>query len=643
MRVARRSRRDRRDPERDGEDGQVPLLREAGSPRRLLPSSKGLGGGLAKISALLVDRRRYQSEFSLLHTSTFAEDEFSSSLALGTLDILARNDWELLRECETKGDHLLRGLRKVQERYPDVIREVRGEGLMVGLEFRDQSRSSSNLLRQLSLQGDLVYCVAGYLLRERRIRVCPTLNQDFTLRLEPSLRITLGEIERVVSAIEEVAELIHHQDTFSFCKYIVGMASPDRRPQVVSYRRPRLEGASEPGAPRVAFLGHLIEAEHLADYEESLRRMPREKLEELLRAIECRLSPALVSASDVRSRLGNVVNFNFIGLTMTSRRVVELLRARDLGSLRRRIDEAVDIARGLGCSVIGLGQYSSIVTNNGTDLVERDLGVTSGNSLTVAMGVECLLKAAAASGVTAAESTLGVVGAAGNIASAFASTISGAVARMVLFGRPGDESWSKCHRSVFRIYGELMDELRTGNTDALEGLARSVFETRTAQRLLRSSRLDPDVGRELFFGLREEIGEDRFVRVASDLRELRECSLVVAAANAPEPFIGPEHLGPGAVVCDLAVPLNTRAEIAGTRPDVRLTRGGVVRLPFGEDLGVKGIPLPAGRVFACMAETMLLGLSGIQGDYSYGDLEKTKVARIRELARTHGFELAPEE
>ena len=41
--------------------------------------SKGLGGGLAKISALIISRRRYRPEFSLLHTSTFAEDDFSSA------------------------------------------------------------------------------------------------------------------------------------------------------------------------------------------------------------------------------------------------------------------------------------------------------------------------------------------------------------------------------------------------------------------------------------------------------------------------------------------------------------------------------------------------------------------------------------
>src|SRR6185295_17147193 len=128
--------------------------------------SKGLGGGLAKISALIISRRRYRPEFSMLHTSTFAEDDFSSAIAMRTLDILERGDWALLEECEQKGRYLRDGLRQIQERYPDVLKEVRGAGLMVGVEFQELSRSSSSLLRQLSAQADLVYCIAGYLLHE---------------------------------------------------------------------------------------------------------------------------------------------------------------------------------------------------------------------------------------------------------------------------------------------------------------------------------------------------------------------------------------------------------------------------------------------------------------------------------------------
>ena len=164
--------------------------------------SKGLGGGLAKISALLIAQRRYKPEFSLLHTSTFAEDDYSSTVAGKTLDILESDDSALLTLCEEKGPAFDRGVAKIQDRYPEVIREVRGEGLMIGLEFQDQYHSSSNILRQLSHQSDLVYCIAGHLLREHRIRVAPTLSQSFTLRVEPSLLIPDEEMDRFLEPLK---------------------------------------------------------------------------------------------------------------------------------------------------------------------------------------------------------------------------------------------------------------------------------------------------------------------------------------------------------------------------------------------------------------------------------------------------------
>src|SRR5260370_34358393 len=73
--------------------------------------SKSLGGGLSKISALLVDSERYQNEFGYLHTSTFADDDYSSTIALGALAIMDRDDSALIQQCSEKGEALLQSLR----------------------------------------------------------------------------------------------------------------------------------------------------------------------------------------------------------------------------------------------------------------------------------------------------------------------------------------------------------------------------------------------------------------------------------------------------------------------------------------------------------------------------------------------------
>ncbi len=54
--------------------------------------SKSLGGGLSKISALLIKDTLYEEDFGFIHTLTFAEDDHSSALALTDLNLLERNE-----------------------------------------------------------------------------------------------------------------------------------------------------------------------------------------------------------------------------------------------------------------------------------------------------------------------------------------------------------------------------------------------------------------------------------------------------------------------------------------------------------------------------------------------------------------------
>jgi len=115
--------------------------------------SKSLGGGLAKVSALLVRGERYLDDFDLRQASTYAEDELSSAIALKTLELL---DTAALERCRSKGERLLSGLRGLQERFPDVLAEVRGRGLMAGVEFRPLEGSRSFILRMLSAREDEV-------------------------------------------------------------------------------------------------------------------------------------------------------------------------------------------------------------------------------------------------------------------------------------------------------------------------------------------------------------------------------------------------------------------------------------------------------------------------------------------------------
>jgi predicted amino acid dehydrogenase len=128
--------------------------------------------------------------------------------------------------------------------------------------------------------------------------------------------------------------------------------------------------------------------------------------------------------------------------------------------------------------------------------------------------------------------------------------------------------------------------------------------------------------------------------VEADASALRQADVVLAAANAPKPFLSAEVFAAGAVVCDLSVPAAVQPEVREVRPDVLVIGGGIARLPFGEAHGILGFPLPPGQVYGCMAETMLLGLEGVRDATFTGFLPAEHVFRLAAMAKRHGFTLA---
>ena len=89
-----------------------------------------------------------------------------------------------------------------------------------------------------------------------------------------------------------------------------------------------------------------------------------------------------------------------------------------------------------------------------------------------------------------------------------------------------------------------------------------------------------------------------------------------------------------------SVPAAVKRDVRSLRPDVLVINGGIARLPFGEDHGIPGFPLPGGQVYGCMGETMLLGLEGIRDATFTGMLPVENVFRSKAMAERHGFALA---
>ncbi|WP_405487918.1 aspartate aminotransferase family protein [Streptomyces sp. NBC_00096] len=174
--------------------------------------AKSLGGGVAKTAMTLVRNSRYRKEFELVHSSTFAKDGFSTRIANRTVDLLEAGNGEVYRMAAERGSRLSGMLRKLHGEFGTVIKDVRGRGLMIGLEFHDQSDSTSESIAGYSRAGLFGYVLSGYLLRLHDIRIFPTASAANTLRLEPSVHITDAEIDRLESALRALLAVLRDQD-----------------------------------------------------------------------------------------------------------------------------------------------------------------------------------------------------------------------------------------------------------------------------------------------------------------------------------------------------------------------------------------------------------------------------------------------
>ncbi|MGH9337437.1 MAG: aminotransferase class III-fold pyridoxal phosphate-dependent enzyme, partial [Vicinamibacteria bacterium] len=133
-----------------------------------------------------------------IHSSTFGGNPLACAAGIAALNVTLEED--LPAQAEVTGDYFLRGLRKLQQRYPEILLEVRGLGLLIGLEFADT---------------ELGYEVAAGLFR-RGVLVAGTLLNSKTIRIEPALNIRRELVDEVLVKLEDVLASLRQGSASSF-------------------------------------------------------------------------------------------------------------------------------------------------------------------------------------------------------------------------------------------------------------------------------------------------------------------------------------------------------------------------------------------------------------------------------------------
>ncbi|AOE49299.1 aminotransferase class III-fold pyridoxal phosphate-dependent enzyme [Kangiella sediminilitoris] len=639
--------------------------------------SKALGGGLVKIGATLIRDDIYDQDFGILHTSTFAEDDLSSKVAIKALELLKANDSELLKRVNVQGEKLLNGFKELQQRYPEIIKNVRGKGLMIGVELTPLL-TRSPFFRATGKQGVLSMLVASYLLEYHNIRLLaplttmlkgnPGKNRMSILRVQPPATITDEEIEALLSSFVEVLDIIQSNNEYLLVAHLIGQelsAEQRRSPVSMDVKWPFNEEQNHIDA-RTGFIVHPTKVQHLIDYFfPSFERYDwsESAMKGWWNNIARFLEPVHVKRNYITSR-DFILENNLVFVPYLPEYLVEGKAAYLEQEVRDKVQDAVTIAKELGddnipVSIIGLGAYSSIVTNNGITVNDYESPITTGNAYTAALTLQGMMFAAnnVEPPIDITQAEVSVVGAAGNIGSVLSQILSLQVGRLCLVGSGSSTSELRLKYARKTCLAEIIKAIKTEHDNGisfeetqLQGVGRLVYDLilnsehsqqlRFYNDLLEQSDVDY-LSKQLDTILSNNHAEqyEQMFVIRSDFSHLKSSDIVVVATNSPdEELIKPEMVRPGAVVCCASVPSNLSQSFEQETQNYLAFDGGLSALPEQSEIKFVGMP-ENGLAYGCLAETLILGFEGQNHSFCKGPLSSEHVYQVISMAEEHGFEL----
>ncbi len=165
-----------------GRTGRLFAYEHYGITPDIMTLAKGLGGG-APIGALLATEKVASAFQPGNHASTFGGNPLVCASAIATLDAVLEDGY-LLDHCKRTGRYFREKLLTIKERYPKIVVDVRGKGLIIGMEL---TIDGTDIVKACLERGFLINCTAGNVLR-------------FT----PPIIIKEDEIDKLIAALKEV-------------------------------------------------------------------------------------------------------------------------------------------------------------------------------------------------------------------------------------------------------------------------------------------------------------------------------------------------------------------------------------------------------------------------------------------------------
>jgi len=164
-----------------GRTGRLFCYQHYGITPDIMTLAKALGGGLP-IGCMIVNEKYASVLKPGEHASTFGGGPVVCKSALAVLKTIQKE--KLLSHTQRMGEYLISKLNNLKERFPEIIKEIRGMGLMVGIEL---NREGNIVVEKCLEKGLLINCT-----------------HEKVLRLMPALIINKKEIDRAIGILDKV-------------------------------------------------------------------------------------------------------------------------------------------------------------------------------------------------------------------------------------------------------------------------------------------------------------------------------------------------------------------------------------------------------------------------------------------------------
>jgi putrescine aminotransferase len=151
---------------------------------------KSIGGGVMPLSAFISTAKIWEVMIPnpIIHSTTFGGNPLACAAGLAAIQVTLEED--LPGQAAVKGEFLLRELACLQQKYPQVLTQAHGKGLLIGMEFPVQ---------------EIGWQVASGLFK-RGVLVAGTYSKAQVIRIEPALSISMDLLQEMLNRLEDTFE-----------------------------------------------------------------------------------------------------------------------------------------------------------------------------------------------------------------------------------------------------------------------------------------------------------------------------------------------------------------------------------------------------------------------------------------------------